>query len=82
MTLALAAELAPHVPVAMIQPAMIDAPPEFSEEERRAVLDETPLRRFGSSSDVNRLVVYLLDETDFVTGACYRVDGGRFLGVE
>ena len=26
MTLALARELAPHIPVAMIQPAMIDAP--------------------------------------------------------
>lgn len=82
MTLALAKELAPHIPVAMIQPAMIDAPPDFSEEEKRAVLDETPLRRFGSSADVNRLIVYLLDETNFVTGVCYRVDGGRFLGVE
>jgi NAD(P)-dependent dehydrogenase (short-subunit alcohol dehydrogenase family) len=82
MTLALAKELAPHVPVAMIQPAMIDAPPDFSEEEKNAVLDETPLHRFGSSSDVNRLVVYLLDETNFVTGVCYRVDGGRFLGVD
>ena len=28
MTLALAKELAPHIPVAMIQPAMID-PPRF-----------------------------------------------------
>ena len=46
------------------------------------MLDETPLRRFGSSADVNRLVVYLLDETNFVTGVCYRVDGGRFLGAE
>jgi pteridine reductase len=82
LTLALAKELAPHVPVAMIQPAMIEAPPDFSEEDRRVVLDATPLRRFGSSADVNRLIVYLLDETNFVTGVCYRVDGGRFLGVE
>ncbi len=82
MTLALAKELAPHVPVAMIQPAMIDPPPDFSEDDKRAVLDETPLRRFGSSTDVNRLVLYLLDETDFVTGVSYRVDGGRFLGAE
>jgi pteridine reductase len=80
MTLALAAELAPHVPVAMIQPAMIDAPPEFTEEDRREILDATPLRRFGSSADVNRLILYLLDETNFVTGASFRVDGGRFLG--
>ncbi|MGO9467374.1 MAG: SDR family oxidoreductase [Isosphaeraceae bacterium] len=80
MTLALARELAPHVPVAMIQPAMIDPPPNFSEDDKRAVLAQTPLRRFGSPADVNRLVLYLLEGTNFVTGACYRVDGGRFLG--
>jgi NAD(P)-dependent dehydrogenase (short-subunit alcohol dehydrogenase family) len=80
MTLGLARELAPHVSVAMIQPAMIDAPPGFSQEDKDAVLAQTPLRRFGSPADVNRLVLYLLEATNFVTGACYRVDGGRFLG--
>ncbi len=80
MTLALARELAPHIPVAMIQPAMIDAPPDFDEENRNAVLAQTPLHRFGSSGDVNRLILYLLEGTNFVTGACFRVDGGRFLG--
>lgn len=80
MTLALARELAPHIPVAMIQPAMIDPPPDLSESETRAVLEQTPLRRVGSSKDVNRLILYLLDGTNFVTGACFRVDGGRFLG--
>jgi pteridine reductase len=80
MTLALAKELAPHVPVALIQPAMIDAPPDFTEDDKQAVLEETPLRRFGAPADVNRLILYLLEGTNFVTGACFRVDGGRFLG--
>jgi pteridine reductase len=80
MTLALTAELAPHIPVAMIQPAMIEPPPDFSEADRQAVLALAPLRRSGSPSDVNRLIVYLLEGTNFVTGACFRVDGGRFLG--
>jgi pteridine reductase len=80
MTLALAQELAPDVPVAMIQPAMIDAPADFTEEDKAAVLARTPLRRFGSPADVNRLILYLLEGTNFVTGACFRVDGGRFLG--
>ncbi len=80
MTLALARELAPHIPVAMIQPAMIDPPVELTEDEIQAVVAHTPLRRFGSSSDVNRLILYLLEGTNFVTGACFRVDGGRFLG--
>jgi pteridine reductase len=82
MTLALASELAPHIPVAMIQPAMIDPPPNLTEDDKQAVLAQTPLRRFGSPADVNRLILYLLEGTNFVTGACFRVDGGRFLGVE
>ncbi len=82
MTLALAKELAPHVAVTMIQPAMIDAPPDFSEADRNAVMNQTPLRRIGSPEDANRLILYLLEGTNFATGACYRIDGGRFLGVE
>jgi pteridine reductase len=82
MTLALAKELAPHIPVAMIQPAMIDPPREFTAEEKLIVLAQTPLARFGSAADVNRLILYLLEGTNFVTGACFRVDGGRFLGVD
>jgi pteridine reductase len=82
MTLALARELAPHIPVAMIQPAMIDPPPDFTDDDRQAVLDLTPLRRFGAPADVNRLILYLLEGTNFVTGAYFRVDGGRFLGAD
>jgi pteridine reductase len=80
MTLALARELAPHIPVALIQPAMIDPPPDLAASDIADVLEQTPLRRIGSSKDVNRLILYLLDGTNFVTGSCFRVDGGRFLG--
>ena len=38
LTLALAKELAPHVPVAMIQPAMIDPPPDLTAAEIEAVI--------------------------------------------
>ncbi|WP_165231059.1 SDR family NAD(P)-dependent oxidoreductase [Aquisphaera insulae] len=82
MTLALAKELAPHIAVAMIQPAMIDPPPDLSEADRAEVVAATPLRRCGTPGDVNRLILYLLSGTSFVTGACFRVDGGRFLGTD
>ena len=36
----------------------------------------------GTPDDANRLILYLLEGTDYATGACYRVDGGRFLGVD
>jgi pteridine reductase len=80
MTMALAKELAPYVTVAMIQPAMIEPPPDFTEADKAAVVAATPLHRIGSPDDVNRLILYLLEGTNFVTGACFRVDGGRFLG--
>ena len=48
LTLALARELAPHVPVAMIQPAMIDPPADFTPAEIAAVIAQTPLRRVGT----------------------------------
>ncbi len=82
MTLALAVELAPHIAVTMVQPAMIDPPPQMTTRERQAVVDATPLAREGTPGDVNRLILYLLEGTDYATGACYRVDGGRFLGVD
>jgi pteridine reductase len=82
MTLALAKELAPHVTVNMVQPAMIEPPPEMSQADCEAVIAATPLRRVGNPDDVNRLILYLLEGTDFATGACFRVDGGRFLGVD
>ena len=82
MTLALAVELAPEIAVTMVQPAMIDPPPGLSPEDRAAVVAATPLAREGTPGDANRLILYLLEGTDFATGACYRIDGGRFLGVE
>ena len=38
-----------------------------------------PSRRRGTPGDVNRLILYLLEGTDFATGGLYRVDGGRSL---
>lgn len=82
LALALAKELAPAIAVNLVQPAMVEPPPELSHAELDAVLAETPLRRIGTPDDVNRLILYLLEGTDFATGGCYRVDGGRFLGTD
>jgi NAD(P)-dependent dehydrogenase (short-subunit alcohol dehydrogenase family) len=82
MTKALAVELAPTIAVNAIAPAMIDPPPSLSAEDIEAIRRASPLARIGTPADANNLVLYLLEGTDFVTGAVYRVDGGRFLGVE
>ena len=82
MTLALAKELAPHVCVTMVQPGTIEPPPDLDDSERSAILRATPLGRIGSPDDANALILCLLEGTDFATGACYRVDGGRFFGTD
>ncbi len=44
---------------------------------RKALIDQTPLRRFGTGEDVARAALFLVsDEASFITGAELAVDGG------
>jgi len=80
LTLALATELAPDVAVNLVQPAMIEPPPDLSPADQAAVIAATPLKVRGTPDDANRLILYFLEGTDFASGSCVRIDGGRFLG--
>jgi len=81
-TLALAKELAPHVTVNLVQPSTIQPPEGATADDVRKVAEVTPLRRIGTPDDLNRLILYLLEGTDYATGGLYRLDGGRFLGLD
>jgi pteridine reductase len=61
---------------------MIDPPSNLTPEDIEEIRQASPLKRIGIPSDANNLVLYILEGTDFVTGAIYRVDGGRFLGAD
>ncbi len=74
----LALELAPEILVNAIAPGPILKPPGFSARADAAVRRATPLRRWGGPEEVARAVMFLV-ETEFVTGECLRVDGGRHL---
>jgi NAD(P)-dependent dehydrogenase (short-subunit alcohol dehydrogenase family) len=77
LTEALALELASdNILVNAIAPGPILAPPDMTEEDRRAVEEATPLGRWGGELEVAKAVVALLDG-DFVTGETLRIDGGR-----
>jgi NAD(P)-dependent dehydrogenase (short-subunit alcohol dehydrogenase family) len=77
LTEILALELAPdNILVNAIAPGPILAPPEISEKENKEVLKATPLGRWGGEIEIAKTVVSLI-ETDFITGECIRVDGGR-----
>ena len=78
LTESLALELAPEILVNAIAPGPILAPPDFTAEETSRVVEATPLRRWGGAAEIARAVLFLI-ETEFVTGECLRVDGGRHL---
>ena len=79
LTEALALELASdQVLVNAIAPGPILAPPDMAAEEVRAVALATPVGRWGGEIEIAKIVRALI-ESDFVTGATIRVDGGRHL---
>ena len=48
---------------------------------QRAVVKDTPLKRFGTADEVAHLVVYLAsDESGYTTGAEFTLDGGLLAG--
>ena len=50
-------------------------------EIERAIVDEIPLRRFGTADEVAAHCIYLLSPAaDYITGECLVVDGGGSLG--
>jgi NAD(P)-dependent dehydrogenase (short-subunit alcohol dehydrogenase family) len=79
LTEALALEVAgDNILVNAVAPGPILAPPEMTDEERRAVEAATPVGRWGGPDAIVRAVMFLV-ETDFVTGETIRVDGGRHI---
>jgi len=78
LTESFALELAPQVLVNAIAPGPILAPPDLTPEENTEVINATPLRRWGGAEEIAKAVLFLLD-SDFVTGECIRIDGGRHL---
>ena len=77
LTKVMAKELAPQVQVNAVAPGAVLLPPDVTPETARAVEKATPLGRIGDPEDVAQTMLYLLEGTDFVTGAVIPVDGGR-----
>jgi pteridine reductase len=79
LTRSLAVELAarnPRVRVNCILPGPVLLPPDLSAAERQQSVSATLVKREGSPENIVRAVLHFIDN-DFITGACFPVDGGR-----
>lgn len=79
-TKALAKEMAPsNIRVNAIAPGVINTEMNnwLPEEEKKILIDEIPMKRFGSVEDIGKLTVFLAsDEANYITGQIITVDGG------
>ena len=80
LTKALAKELGPsNIRVNCVAPSVIktDMLEEYTEDDLRALKEETPLLRLGMPEDVANVVFFLAsDKASFITGEVINVNGG------
>jgi glucose 1-dehydrogenase len=80
----MATELAPHrIHVNVIEPGWTDTPGErqfATEEQIQEGGKKLPLGRLGRSDEIGKMATFLAsDAADYITGGCFRVDGGVWL---
>ena len=76
---ALAKALAPEVQVNAVMPGPVLLPESYTPKMRKAVQDATLVKRLGTPEDVAQAVLFLIESSDFITGAEITVDGGRLI---
>lgn len=81
LTVALAAELAPHIRVNCIAPSLtrtaLSEPLTRSAQMAEAIAKQHPIPRLGEAEDVAALAELLLQPEGWITGQVIGVDGGR-----
>ncbi len=77
VTRGLARALAPRIAVNAVAPGIAAFPEDYSTEHRRELTSRVPLRRQGTPEEVARLVRFLVESGDYITGQVIAIDGGR-----
>jgi len=80
LTKGLAKVLAPNVTVNCIAPGTVLLAKDYDENEEEKLIQRTPLKRIGSPQDIANTALFLIEGSDFITGAVLKVDGGRTIG--
>ncbi|MBI2335248.1 MAG: SDR family oxidoreductase [Deltaproteobacteria bacterium] len=73
----LAKSLAPEVQVNTVLPGPVMWPADLGSKVKKEVLAKTPLKCIGRPEDIANTVKFLIEGTDYMTGALVHVDGGR-----
>lgn len=83
LTKSVAREVASRgITVNVVCPGFIetDMTKELSEEVRKKVLEQIPLKRFGQAEDIAKMVGFLCGpSSNFITGQTFTVDGGMVM---
>ncbi len=79
LTKGLARVMAPSVQVNGVAPGIAVFPDEYSAALRGKLTSQVPLGREGTPREVARLVRFLVESGDYITGQVIPIDGGRSL---
>lgn len=78
-TKALAKSLAPEIQVHGVAPGIAAFPDSYDSVTRARLVERIPAQRPGTSVEVARLVRFLVEHGDYMTGEVISIDGGRNL---
>jgi NAD(P)-dependent dehydrogenase (short-subunit alcohol dehydrogenase family) len=85
LTKCLALELAPHIRVNCIIPGYIETDELMNryhleqKENLAKVLDAIPLGRLGTPADIFKVMNFIINEADYITGQNFFINGGHFM---
>ena len=71
-----------NININLIAPGFIESPMTemLSEVQQNAIMDKIPMKRFGSSQDIANLALFLAsDDSSYITGQTFHVNGGMFM---
>ncbi len=87
LTMSLAKELGPNIrvngvaPGAILWPASDGANGDMPEQTKNFILERTALKRPGQPIDIAKTILFLIQDSDYITGQIIAVDGGRSLNI-
>lgn len=79
VTTGLAKAFAPTIRVNAVAPGIAVFPEDYDHALRKKLVDRVPLGREGTPQEVAKLIRFLCEDGDYITGQIIAIDGGRSL---